>query len=420
MSRPPLAVELDRLLAHRFEARVVPGLERIAKVLAELGHPEQGLPSVLVLGTNGKGSTAAFLASILQGLGLRVGLYTSPHLVRVEERIRIGGTPLPPEELLVWVQRLSRFSELSYFETLTAAAFAAFAENHVDIAVMEAGLGGRWDATNAKAHEVALLTNVGTDHQDWLGPTRAHIAAEKAAALRGREAIVGEWDESLCEVIRTHADPQTRLSQASQWVTVEPLPTVEPSLFSTVRAHAFGEEWQLQLPLAGPFQVHNYRLALAGLGALDKLQLVPRPSRDALIAGTLATRWPGRLEEIRWQGRRFLLDGAHNLEAMTALTQALAAAGLAGKLDLVFSCLSDKPLAAMAELLRPLVGEVQVTPIPSPRARDLGELARAFPGCRVAASVAEALEAAAPHRLTLVTGSLRLVGEALSFLRGQA
>ena len=162
------------------------------------------------------------------------------------------------------------------------------------------------------------------------------------------------------------------------------------------------------------------RLALAGLGALDKLQLVPRPSRDALIAGTLATRWPGRLEEIRWQGRRFLLDGAHNLEAMTALTQALAAAGLAGKLDLVFSCLSDKPLAAMAELLRPLVGEVQVTPLPSPRARDLEELARAFPGCRVAASVAEALEAAAPHRLTLVTGSLRLVGEALSFLRGQA
>ncbi|BCW92633.1 MAG: hypothetical protein KatS3mg007_0527 [Thermoanaerobaculum sp.] len=285
---------------------------------------------------------------------------------------------------------------------------------------MEAGLGGRWDATNAKAHEVALLTNVGTDHQDWLGPTRAHIAAEKAAALRGREAIVGEWDPSLAEVIRTHADPQTRISQASQWVTVEPLPTAEASLFPTVRAHAFGEEWQLQLPLAGRFQVHNYRLALAGLGALDQLQLVPRPSRDALIAGTLATRWPGRLEEIRWQGRRFLLDGAHNLEAMTALTQTLAAAGLAGKLDLVFSCLSDKPLAAMAELLRPLVGEVQVTPLPSPRARDLEELARAFPGCRVAASVAEALEAAAPHRLTLVTGSLRLVGEALSFLRGQA
>ncbi|MFN3413414.1 MAG: Mur ligase family protein, partial [Thermoanaerobaculum sp.] len=166
MSCPPLAVELDRLLAHRFEARVVPGLERITKVLAELGHPELSFPSVLVLGTNGKGSTAAFLASILQTMGLRVGLYTSPHLVRVEERIRISGTPLPAEELLVWVQRLSRFPELSYFETLTAAAFAAFAENHVDVAVMEAGLGGRWDATNAKAHEVALLTNVGTDHQD--------------------------------------------------------------------------------------------------------------------------------------------------------------------------------------------------------------------------------------------------------------
>lgn len=420
MPCPPLAVELDRLLAHRFETRVVPGLERITKVLAELGHPEQSFPSVLVLGTNGKGSTAAFLTSILQSMGLRVGLYTSPHLVRVEERIRLGGTPLSAEELLVWVQRLSRFPELSYFETLTAAAFAAFAENHVDVAVMEAGLGGRWDATNAKAHEVALLTNVGTDHKDFLGPTRAHIAAEKAAALRGREAIVGEWDPSLAAVIRAHADPQTRISPVSQWVTVEPLPADEPSLFATVRAHAFGEEWQVRLPLAGPFQVHNYRLALAGLSALEQLRLVPRPSRHALMAGTLSARWPGRLEEIRWQGRTFLLDGAHNLEAMTALTRALCTAGLAGKLDLIFSCLSDKPLAAMAELLRPLVGQVQVTPLPSPRARDLDELAQEFPGCRVAASVAEALEAAAPHRLTLVTGSLRLVGEALRFLRGRA
>lgn len=420
MSRPPLLLELDRLLAFRFETRVVPGLERIRRVLAHLDNPQLQYPSVLVLGTNGKGSTAAFLASLLRGMGLRVGLYTSPHLVRVEERIRLDGRPLPAEELLTWVQRLARFTELSYFETLTASAFAAFAENRVDIAVVEAGLGGRWDATNAKAHEVALLTNVGTDHQEWLGPTRAHIAAEKAAALRGRQAILGEWDESLLGVIRAHADAKTRISAASDWVKVQPYLQEQSSLFISVHAEGFGQEWQLPLPLAGTFQVHNYRLALAGLAALHQEGIVPLPSREALVAGTLATRWPGRLEEIDWEGRRFLLDGAHNLEAMTALTQALSAAGYTGRLDLIFSCLSDKPLASMAGLLRPLVREVQVAPLSSPRARDLRQLAQAFPGCRVAQSVPEALEAAAPQRLTLVTGSLRLVGEALSFLRGWA
>ncbi len=419
MSRPPRLLELDRLLASRFEARVVPGLQRITAVLESLGNPHERYPSVLVLGTNGKGSTAAFLASLLTSMGLRVGLYTSPHLVRVEERIRLDGKPLPTEELLTWVQRLTRFSELSYFETLTAAAFGAFAENHVDVAVVEAGLGGRWDATNAKAHEVALLTNVGTDHRDWLGPTRAHIAAEKAAALRGREAILGEWDESLLPVIREHAHPQTRISAASHWVTVEPI-DLQPTLYPAVRAGGFGYQWEVCLPLAGLFQVPNYRLALAGLAALHEQGIVSLPSREAVVSGTLATRWPGRLEEILWGGRRFLLDGAHNLEAMAALTQTLSASEYTGTLDLIFSCLSDKPLAAMAKLLRPLVHHVQVVPLSSPRARSLQELAQAFPGCRQAGSVGEALEASAPQRLTLVTGSLRLVGEALSFFRGWA
>lgn len=399
---------------------MVPGLERISSVLHALGNPERAFPSVLVLGTNGKGSTAAFLASILERMGLRVGLYTSPHLVRVEERIRIDGQPLATEELLFWVQRLARFPELSYFETLTAAAFAAFADNHVDIAVVEAGLGGRWDATNAKAHEIALLTNVGTDHRDWLGPTRAHVAAEKAAAIRGHEGILGEWDDDLLPVICAHADPRTPLSSAHQWVEVNPDPEAEPSLFCSVRARALDEAWSLRLPLAGPHQVGNYRLALAGLAALHRHGLVARPSRDALVSGTLATRWPGRLEAVRWHGRRFLLDGAHNAEAMHALTRALAAGGLAGNLDLIFSCLSDKPLAAMAELLRPLTARVQVVPLASPRSRSLEELARAFPSCEQAPSVAHALVAASPRRLTLVTGSLRLVGEALSFLRGRA
>lgn len=420
MPGPPELVELERLLAYRFETRVVPGLARIENALGALGNPERAFPSVLVLGTNGKGSTAAFLASILQHMGLQVGLYTSPHLVRVEERIQVNGQPLATGELLTWVQRLARFPELSYFETLTAAAFAAFAENQVDVAVVEAGLGGRWDATNAKAHEIALLTNVGTDHRDWLGPTRAHVAAEKAAAIRGREGVLGEWDPEVLPVVRAHADPRTPLSAAQHWVEVDAEPSPTPSLQATVRARAFGESWHLQLPLAGPYQVANYRLALAGLAALHHHGLVPRPTREALISGTLATRWPGRLEVVRWEARGFLLDGAHNEEAVRALTGALVTAGLAGKLELIFSCLSDKPLEAMAQLLRPLVTRVQVVPLPTPRSRTLEELVQAFPSCEPAAGVAEAIAAASPDRLTLVTGSLRLVGEALAFLRGRA
>ncbi|MCX7896149.1 MAG: Mur ligase family protein, partial [Thermoanaerobaculum sp.] len=274
MSRSVERLELDSLLAGRWETRVVPGLERIVQVLAALGSPETRYPSVLVLGTNGKGSTCAFLASLLQAMGLKVGLYTSPHLVRVEERIRINGKPLAPQEVLSWVRQLESWPQLSFFETLTAVAFAAFAEHAVDVAVVEAGLGGRWDATNAKRHEVALLTNVGTDHREWLGPTRAHIAAEKAAAIRGCEGILGQWDRLLLPIIKAHADPATPLTPATAWAQVRLARERRQGLFCTVTAKALGSSWTVQLPLAGRFQVANYRLALAGLAALCHHRLI--------------------------------------------------------------------------------------------------------------------------------------------------
>jgi len=417
--RPPEPTQLELLLAARWETRIVPGLERIREVLQALGHPEKRFPSVLVLGTNGKGSTCAYLAALLQALGLRVGLYTSPHLLRVEERMQIDGQAVTSQELLPWAQRLAQFSQLSYFETLTAAAFALFAENQVDLAVVEAGLGGRWDATNAKDHEVVLLTNVGTDHQNWLGPTRQHIAAEKAAAIRGREGILGEWDESLLPIIRAHAHEHTPLSPAQDWAQVEVV-SMESGLFPQVRVRALGVSFTTTLPLAGFFQVDNYRLALAGLAALVKHGLVPQPSRDSLLAGTAKACWPGRLETVTFRGRRFLLDGAHNREAVEALVHTLHQAGMQGQLDLIFSCLEDKPLAAMAQLLRPLVRQVTVVPLSSPRARDLTELSAAFARCRALPSLALALETADPSRTTLVTGSLRLVGEVKALLQEEA
>jgi dihydrofolate synthase/folylpolyglutamate synthase len=378
-------------------------------VLDALGHPERAFRSALVVGTNGKGSTAALLAGVLSRHGIRVGLYTSPHLVRVEERIAVDGAPISQDELLPLISGLAGFPQLSYFETLTAAAFVHFAASGVDVAVLEAGLGGRWDATNAGAQDVSLLTNVGTDHQSWLGATRREIAAEKAAALRGREAIVGAWDDEVAPVIRAAADPATPISLAADWATVN-----AGAAAGTVEFAVGDVRGAAELPLAGEHQRANLALALAGAAALARHGAAPPLRAEAVAAGVAAVRWRGRLQRVEWRGRTLLLDGAHNREAVAALAAALDAMGLSGRIDLLFSCLDDKPLAAMAELLRPRVDRVTVAPIASPRATSPADLAREFPGCTIRESIAAALAAVPEGATVLVTGSLRLVGEAIT------
>jgi dihydrofolate synthase / folylpolyglutamate synthase len=420
-----LTARCQALLAPRLEQRIIPGLERIRAALSSLGHPERRFPSAIVLGTNGKGSTAALLASVLGAHGLRVGLTTSPHLRRVEERIVVAGQPIASMRLVELLDQLHAFPDLSYFETLTAAGLLEFAAQRVDIAVVEAGLGGRWDASRAADPVVALLTNVGTDHLTWLGPTRAHVAAEKAAALSGLEAIVATWDAEVEPVIRAHADSATPLSLASQWASVsqdrgrgtgnrgqgtEERPgTPVKFVVGEIRGEAV-------LPLAGRHQLANLTLALAGLAALAKHGLAPVPRADAVAAGIAATRWPGRLDWRLWKGRRLLLDGAHNREAVAVLAAALDE--LAGPWHLLFSCLDDKPLDAMAALLRPLVTGVTVVPVASPRAMAVDRLAAAFPGCRVATECATAMAGLSDDLPTLVTGSMRLVAEVLSVVEG--
>ena len=450
MSGAP-ALDAERLLAPRLEQRILPGLERMERALDALGHPERAFASVLILGTNGKGSTAALLAGILGAHGLSVGLYTSPHLVAVEERIRVGGATIAPARLAELVAMLGRFPELSFFEALTCAALLEFAARRVDIAVMEAGLGGRWDASRAAGAAVSLLTNVGTDHQRWLGSTRAEIAAEKAAALSGREAIVGAWDDEVEGVIRAHAKPGTPISLASAWATVESgnegseelrvkseefndgsfglspqLSTLNSELFTALSARGRnpvvftigGVGGEAELPLAGGHQLANLGLALAGAAALAKHRLAPPLEAGAVRRGIEEVRWPGRLQWSEAHGRRLLVDGAHNFEAMIALAAALDAMGLSGRVHLLFSCFDDKPLVAMAALLRPRVTGVTVVPIASPRATPVTALAAAFPGCRVAPAAAAALAELPADRPTLVTGSLRLAGEVLAAAGG--
>jgi dihydrofolate synthase / folylpolyglutamate synthase len=434
VSEPPaLRSACDAALAPRLEQKILPGLERIRHALTELSHPERRFPAATVLGTNGKGSTAALLASVLGRHGVKAGLYTSPHLVRVEERIAVAGRQIAPGRLLALVDELACFPRLSYFETLTAAALLYFAEEGVDIAVLEAGLGGRWDATTVAAPAVSLLTNVGTDHQAWLGTTRAEIAAEKAAALRGREAIVGAWDAEVEPAIRATADPSTPLSLASEWATVtgdrgpgtgdrERQPDVEDLRLSGHGPRATGHLVEFtvagiggraSLPLLGHHQEANLTLALAGAAALARHGVAPELRAVDIAAGIESTSWPGRLQWVAWQGSRLLLDGAHNVEAMRAVAAAVLGLGLSGSVDLLFSCLDDKPRLEMAALLRPLARRVTVAPLDSPRATPPGELAAAFPGCIVTADVATALAGLSTDAPTLVTGSLRLVGEVL-------
>ena len=440
----PHALGADALLAPRLEQRILPGLDRVQRSLDALGRPERAFTSVLVLGTNGKGSTAALLAGILQAHGVSVGLYTSPHLMAVEERIRTDGALIAGARLAERVASFEHFPDLSYFETLTCAAVVEFAERGVDVAVMEAGLGGRWDAASAVEPAVALLTNIGTDHQGWLGTTRAAIAAEKAAALRGREAIVGAWDAEVEPVIRVSAAPGTPLSLASDWAAVNPITRNEElrvkseELRDEIRGSDASELITLNsqlltareasgrtpvrftvgdlcgeadLPLAGAHQVANLSLALAGAAALAKHGLAPAIEAGAVRRGIEGVSWPGRLQRCRIRGRDLLVDGAHNLEAMAAVADAVDSMGLSGSVHLLFSCLDDKPLEAMAALLRPRVTGVTVAPIASPRATPLTDLEAAFPGCRRAGSVAAALLELPTDRTTLVTGSLRLAGE---------
>ncbi len=436
MSGTP-ALGAEALLAPRLEQRILPGLDRMRRALAALGRPETGFPAVLVLGTNGKGSTSALLAAMLQSHGMNAGLYTSPHLVAVEERVRVGGATVGRARLAELVAELARFPDLSYFETLTCAALLEFAARKVDIAVMEAGLGGRWDASAAAPPVVALLTNVGTDHMRWLGPTRAAIAAEKAAALSGREAIVGAWDREVAPVIRASAAPGTPISLASDWARVRgrrapgaahrngvqvaagrSAPFAAPS-GQDLTFEAGTISGEASLPLAGEHQLANLALALAGAAALAKHGLGPALDAAAVRRGIEGVSWPGRLQWCRAAGRDLLVDGAHNREAMAALAGALDAMGLSGTLHLLFSCLDDKPLDAMAALLRPRVRSVTVTEIASPRATPVAALAAAFPGCRQAGTAAAALLELPADRPTLVTGSLRLAGEVLAAIGGE-
>ncbi|MET0772305.1 MAG: folylpolyglutamate synthase/dihydrofolate synthase family protein [Candidatus Limnocylindrales bacterium] len=414
----------------RFGVRL--GLARTRALLAAVGSPERGVRGALIGGTNGKGSTQAMVASILRAAGLRVGQTPKPHLVSYRERIVVDGRVIDGQDLdelltevLAAADRLERrHGPPTEFEVLTTAAFLWLRRAGVDIAVIEVGLGGRLDATNAWDGGVAAITNVGLDHTEYLGTTVTAIAREKAAIIkRGDVAVTGAVDDALVVIRRRAARVGVPLR------VVEPLPVVASGMDGLRVEHpALGE---LRLGMLGAHQAANAAVALGIIEALGDAGIAI-VRRDAIRSGLAAARWPGRLELLRVSGIDVLLDGAHNADGARVLAEAVGTLGPAWaerRITLVLGILADKDVAGMVGALRSeprlRTARVLTTPVPdSPRTLDATALALAWgPGARPTASADEALEgglelAATEGGPLVVAGSLYLVGHARGRLTG--
>jgi dihydrofolate synthase/folylpolyglutamate synthase len=430
------AAAIDQLKAMVPELHTQPGqprrkfsLDEIGALLGALGAPQRRFPSVLIAGTNGKGSTAATLASILAASGLRAGLYTSPHLTRVNERIRIDRAEISDEvfaslyfrvhdaaQQLVLAGRLPQMP--SFFEILTAQALLCFAESKVEIAVLEVGMGGRLDATNIVDPLLSVITDISLDHTEWLGETIADIAREKAGILRpgGTLVTLPQHPEANQVLDEMAAGMAVRAVNASAY-----LPPAGANGPYAVRA--LGAQVEVDSPLCGAHQQRNLALAIAAAVELTGSHGFP-VTPAAIAIGIRQTTWPGRLERIQTGGVEWILDVAHNPAGAWALRT-----GLAGLLSnehprcLVFSCLRDKRAAEMAEILFPLFDRVIFAPIHSSRAARLQDLMAVAESTGTAAvavdSVAEALRLAVEQTqggMIVVSGSVYLVGEARPLL----
>ena len=370
------------------------GLERMERLLARLGNPERALAAVHLAGTNGKGSTAALLEAGLRSSGLRTGLYTSPHLCRFSERIRVDGAEIPRETLCDLLDRVMAAAgeEATFFEVVTALALLHFAEEGVELAVLETGLGGRLDATNVITPVLAIITPIQLDHTEVLGSDLASIAREKAGIIKPRTPTLAA----------PPATPEVRRVLESRAATCGSPP---------VRWQ--GEDFPLEAPgPSAPFQRRNLALARAALEQLREVGwALPGAAAEEAMA---AARWPGRLEQA---GQGIMLDGAHNPGGCAALVRAL---GHPGEWEVVLGLLRPRSPGEMVAALAPLARRFIFTAPRSPRAVD----PNTFPDPGVPSMVAPDLAAALgeargqPGRV-LVTGSLYLVGEARALLLGE-
>lgn len=442
--RSSALAELLDALQRRARFGMVLGLDGIRRALADLGDPQAALASVHVAGSNGKGSVCAMVEAIARAAGLRTGLYTSPHLSRFAERIRIDGEPISDgafgRALEGALGARGSAGELTFFETLTAAAFLAFREAGVDLAILEVGLGGRLDATNViEAPLATAITSIALEHADVLGPTIAHIAREKAGILKPRAPVVmGPLDveaqrEVIASAVRSGAGPVWMVGRPDQSSnkdiedTAINGPRIELVLASSLsdgRAlleapASHGGSVTARLGLRGPHQMEN-----AGVAAAIAWQLAARWPQvgKAMQAGLESARWPGRFEQIDRAGVRVVLDCAHNPHGALALARTLQEDGVnPSRTSLVFGALADKTWEPMLRALAPLAAARYYATPKGRAAVDLNALVEIAPGVPIGdprAALDAALAGSGPGDLVVVTGSIYLVGEVRATLLG--
>jgi len=418
IARPQTLSDWLGYIEQQHPATIDMGLDRVRTVAQAMGLGAPAERSIVVGGTNGKGSTVAFIEAIARAAGWKVGAYTSPHLLRYNERVRIDGQDASDEALMAAFNAIEDArgdTTLTYFEYGTLAALQLFAQAGLDLAVLEVGLGGRLDAVNIVDGDVAVITTVDIDHSDWLGEDREAIGTEKAGIIRGwKPVILGEIDPPSSVLARAYLVGANAIRGGSDF-------------FAEV---IDGERWRwrdvgfrIELPqpaLRGPIQRANAATAIAALRALDR----PLP-RTAFIEGVAAARIRGRLQAFDRDGVEVLVDVGHNPQAARELATALKASRVTGDTIAVFAALQDKDAAGVVDALADQVQQWHLAGLEGARAQSAGELQARLAGTAAAAatphaSVVDALQ----HALTqakagdrvLVFGSFHTAAQALQML----
>ena len=445
-----LGHELSQTPSNKFD------LAHMRVLLKAMNHPERVFPSVLIAGTNGKGSTAATLSSILRASGLKTGLYTSPHLVRINERIRVNGKEISDSDFARLhgdvdrvAERLIAQEELpwhpSFFEMMTAIAFAHFAAEHVDLAVLEVGMGGRLDATNVVEPLVSIIADISLDHQKFLGNTVGEIAGEKVGIIRPGGVVVTLPQQPEANDVIGNAILELVARGVSAVQYVPPISPASTDYLVSSAAnkskttagedrqpflcryplHVMGKQILVETPLVGRHQLRNVALAIAAAEELSKLGIAGI-TPDSLARGIRETHWPGRFQVIpaRADWPEVVLDVAHNPAGAWALRSALSERYDDRPLIFVFGAMRDKAISEMTEILFPLADRVIVTRPENPRSASPEEIRQA--GSRtgteietvpeIGAALERARSVSGLEAVVVVTGSIYLVGEAMRLL----
>ncbi len=398
------------------------GLDVIRGMLDGLGNPQAGFSSLHIAGTNGKGSVAATLSAILIRAGFCVGMYTSPHLIRFNERIQINGVPVSDEDVrqsyLAVKQGYGGDREPTFFEYTTAMALYLFSRHRVDWAVVEAGMGGRMDATNVLMPAISIITNVSLEHQQYLGNTIEEIAREKGGIIKeGTPVVTGVTQGAAVLVLEgIAAEKSAPLFRLGKDFSTTRGPD------GTISYTGMKQQWSgFPLRLSGAHQVTNAALVLA---ACELLQDQGHPiSPEALSAGLETTHWPGRLEVVS-HSPTVILDGAHNLDAAACLATYLSTEWSGRRITLVIGILEDKPFQEILNVLLPPCDRVILTQPAIYRALSPESLRSAAEGKvriieevpTVADAIRRAVESSGPDDVVCIAGSLYVVGEAKAYL----